>query len=172
MAVLRIGDQVPLIDPGAWVALSATVIGNVTVAAEASVYYAAVVRADREAIRIGAGSNLQDLVVVHADPGLPTLVGANVTVGHSAVLHGCTVEDGALIGIGAVVMNGAVIGAGSLVGAGAVVPGGTRIPERSLVLGAPAKVRRQLTDGEVAANLDNARRYVELIPLHRSATEL
>jgi carbonic anhydrase/acetyltransferase-like protein (isoleucine patch superfamily) len=145
------------------------VVGDVEIAADASVFYGAVVRGDTTSIRLGRGSNLQDNVVVHADPDFPATIGEDVTVGHAAVLHGCTVEDGALIGIGAIVLNGAVIGTGSLVGAGALVSPGTVIPPRSLVLGAPGKVRRELTDGEVAANLENSRRYTQLIAVHRAA---
>jgi len=171
MTALRIGDLVPRISADAWVAPTATVVGDVAIEPGATVFYGAVVRGDRATIRLGRGSNLQDNVVVHADPDFPTTIGSDVTVGHAAVLHGCTIEDGALIGIGAIVLNGAVIGSGSLVGAGALVSPGTVIPPRSLVLGAPGKVRRELTGNEVEANLENSRRYAELIPVHRSALD-
>lgn len=167
--VLSFDGHTPQIDPGAWLAPSATVIGQAGVAVGASVFYGAVVRADTTAITIGRRTNLQDNVVVHADPGHPATIGDDVTVGHAAVLHGCTVEDGVLIGMGAVVMNGAVIGAGSLVAAGALVLEGVVVPPRSLVAGAPAKVRRALSDGEVAANLDSAVRYAALAERHRAA---
>ena len=169
MTMLAFDGRTPVVHHSAWVAESATVIGDCEIGADASVFFGSVVRADRASISLGAGSNLQDLVVVHADPGHPAVIGAAVTVGHAAVLHGCTVEDGCLIGIGAVVMNGAVIGTGSLVGAGAVVPGGTVIPPRSLVLGSPGRVKRELTDAEVAANRDNATRYVTLAAQYRAA---
>ena len=125
------------------------------------------VRADTAAISVGAGSNLQDNVVLHADPGFPCSVGAGVSVGHAAVVHGCTVEDDCLIGMGATVLNGAVIGSGSLVAAGAVVLEGTVVPPRSLVAGVPAKVRRELTDEEFDGVKQNAARYVELARAHR-----
>jgi carbonic anhydrase/acetyltransferase-like protein (isoleucine patch superfamily) len=127
------------------------------------VFYGAVLRADSDSITIGAGSNLQDNVAVHCDGGKPTTVGERVSVGHSAVLHGCTVEDDCLIGMSATVLNGAVIGAGSLVAAGAVVLEGTIIPPRSLV---PAKVRRELTEEEIAEVTSNAAHYVELSRKH------
>ncbi len=168
--VLTFDGHTPQIDPDAWLAPSATVIGRATIGADASVFYGAVVRADTTDVTIGRRTNLQDNVVVHADPGHPAVIGDDVTVGHAAVLHGCTVEDGVLIGMGAVVMNGAVVGAGSLVAAGALVVGGQQIPPRSLVAGAPAKVRRELTDDEVAANADSAVRYAALAARHRAAT--
>ena len=159
----------PAVDPAAWLAPAAVVIGRVTIDAEASVFYGAVVRADMDTIDLGRGSNLQDNVVVHTDFGFPTRIGARVSVGHSAVVHGCTVEDDCLIGMNATVLNGAVIGAGSLVAAGSVVLEGTRIPPRSLVAGVPGKVRRELTEEESAKVLRNAEHYRELAAQHRSA---
>ena len=167
--VLTFDGHTPQIDPDAWLAPSATVVGQATIAAGAGVFYGAVVRADTTTITIGSRTNLQDNVVVHADPGHPTTIGNDVTVGHGAVLHGCTVEDGVLIGMGAILMNGAVIGAGSLVAAGALVLEGVIVPPRSLVAGAPAKVRRELTDAEVAANSDSAVRYAAVVARHRTA---
>ena len=164
--VLPFDGHTPAIARSAWVAPNATLIGQVTLAADSSVYYGAVLRADSASISIGAGSNLQDNVVVHCDHGTPTIVGQRVSVGHSAVLHGCTIEDDCLIGMNATVLNGAVIGAGSLVAAGAVVLEGTIIPPRSLVAGVPAKVRRELTDDEVAEVTANAAHYVELSRQH------
>ena len=152
----------PSVDPSAWIAPSATVIGAATIAARAGVFYGAVLRADTSTISIGEGSNLQDGVVVHADAGFPATVGSGVSVGHRAVLHGCTVQDDCLIGMGAVVLNGAVVGAGSMVAAGAVVLEGAQIPPGSLVAGVPGKVRRQLTEKERAGIIDNAQRYVTL----------
>jgi carbonic anhydrase/acetyltransferase-like protein (isoleucine patch superfamily) len=132
---------------------------------------AAVLRAEFEPIEIGAGTNIQDGAVVHVDPGFPATIGAGVSVGHNAVLHGCTVEDGSLVGMGSTVLNGAVIGAGSLVAAGALVPQGAVIPPRSLVAGVPAKVRRELSDDEVAGNKLNSEVYVQLSDLHRNAVD-
>ena len=142
----------PDVSPRAWVAPTATLIGSVTVAAGASVFYGAVLRGDRTTITIGEGSNVQDNVVVHADPGFPAAVGSGVSIGHAAMLHGCTIEDGCLIGMSATVLNGALVGAESMVAAGAVVLEGSQIPPRSLVAGVPGKVRRPLTDDEVAGH--------------------
>ncbi|NUP57992.1 MAG: gamma carbonic anhydrase family protein [Pseudarthrobacter sp.] len=161
------GGDSPAVHPSAFVAPSASIIGNADLAENSSAFYGVSVRADTAAISVGAGSNLQDNVVLHADPGFPCTVGARVSVGHAAVVHGCTVEDDCLIGMGATVLNGAVIGAGSLVAAGAVVLEGTVIPPRSLVAGVPAKVRRELTDEEFDGVRANAARYVELAAKHR-----
>ena len=142
-------------------------IGKATLAEDSSAFYGVSVRADTAAITVGAGSNLQDNVVLHADPGFPCTVGARVSVGHSAVVHGCTVEDDCLIGMSATILNGAVIGAGSLIAAGAVVLEGTVVPPRSLVAGVPAKVRRELSDEEFAGVQQNAAHYQELARAHR-----
>ena len=157
----------PDIDPAAWLAPNATVIGQATIAADASVYFGAVVRADMAEVRLGAGSNLQDNVVVHTDTDFPTLIGSGVSVGHSAVVHGCTVEDDCLIGMHATVLNGAVVGSGSLVAAGTVVLEGTVIPPGSLVAGVPGKVRRSLNDEELQRVVQNALTYVALTAKHR-----
>lgn len=166
--VLPFGDDRPDIHPEAWVAPTATLIGRVSLAAGVGVFYGAVLRADRDEITIGVGSNLQDGVLVHGDPGAPTRVGAGVSVGHGAVLHGTTVEDDCLIGMRATLLNRSVIGRGSLVAAGAVVLEGTVIPPRSLVAGMPAKVRRSLTDEEVQGIRRNAATYRDLIAAHRA----
>ena len=168
--MLAIRGRGPQVHEQAWVAPSASLIGRVRLAARASVWYAATLRAESEPIDIGAGSNIQDGVTIHVDPEFPVRVGLCVSVGHNAVLHGCTVEDGALIGMGAIVLNGAVIGAGALVAAGAVVPQGAVIPPGSLVAGVPGKVRRDLSDAEVAHSRDNAAVYERLVELHRDAT--
>ncbi len=157
----------PSIDPTAWLAPTATVIGAGTVEAEASVYFGAVIRADMAEVRLGAGSNLQDNVVVHTDTGFPSLIGRRVSVGHLAVVHGCTIEDDVLIGMNATVLNGARIGTGSLVAAGTVVLEGTVVPPRSLVAGVPGKVRRELTGDEVQKVIDNAAEYLQLTANHR-----
>jgi carbonic anhydrase/acetyltransferase-like protein (isoleucine patch superfamily) len=166
--ILAFGEHAPQIDPGAWVAPNATVIGQVSVADQASVFYGAVVRADMAEIRLGTGSNLQDNVVVHTDTGFPAIIGAGVSVGHGAVVHGCTLEDETLIGMHATVLNGAVIGRHSLVAAGAVVLEGTVVPPRSLVAGVPGKVRRELTEAEVDKVINNAKHYLELAAVHRT----
>ncbi|MFI0724454.1 gamma carbonic anhydrase family protein [Streptomyces sp. NPDC021224] len=159
----------PEIDPAAYTAPTSVVLGRVTLGAGASVWYHAVLRGDCESIAIGAGSNVQDNCSVHADLGFPVVVGENVPVGHNAVLHGCTVEDGVLIGMGATVLNGARIGAGSLVAAQALVPQGTQVPPGSLVAGVPARVRRELTEEERAVVRLNAEHYVALAEVHRDA---
>ncbi|WP_285248325.1 gamma carbonic anhydrase family protein [Pseudarthrobacter sp. efr-133-R2A-89] len=161
------GGKSPAVHESAFIAPSASIIGNATLAADSSAFYGVSVRADTAAITVGAGSNLQDNVVLHADPGFPCTVGERVSVGHAAVVHGCTVEDDCLIGMGATVLNGAVIGAGSLVAAGAVVLEGTVVPPRSLIAGVPAKVRRELTEEEFDGVRANAARYVELAAQHR-----
>lgn len=138
--ILRVNDRQPLIADTAFVADGATVAGDVELADGVNVWFGCVLRSEYERISIGAETNIQDLTVVHADPGYPTTVGERVTVGHRVVLHGCTVEDDVLVGMGAVVMNGARIGARSVVGAGAVVTEGTEVPPDSLVVGVPAKV--------------------------------
>jgi carbonic anhydrase/acetyltransferase-like protein (isoleucine patch superfamily) len=159
----------PVLADSAWLAPGATLVGDVQLADRASVWYGAVLRSDSEPIRIGAGSNVQDNCVIHVDHGFPATLGEGVSVGHSAVLHGCTVEDGCLIGMSATVLNGARIGAGSLVAAGALVLEGTVIPPGSLVAGVPAKVRRELTEDEARHLEANAAVYVELARKHAAA---
>jgi carbonic anhydrase/acetyltransferase-like protein (isoleucine patch superfamily) len=170
MRLIPLGDRVPHVDRSTWIADTATVVGDVTVGAGTGVFYSAVLRADVESVTVGAGSNIQDGAVLHADPGFPARIGDDVSVGHGAVLHGCTVEDGCLIGMNATVLNGAVIGTGSLVAANALVPAGAVIPPRSLVAGVPGKVRRELTDAEVEHNRANAALYRQLTETHRAAT--
>jgi len=167
--VAAVAGRTPVVDPAAYAAPTSVVLGDVTLAADASVWYHAVLRGDCESISVGAGSNIQDNCTVHADPGFPAVIGAGVSVGHNAVLHGCVVEDGVLVGMGATVLNGARIGAGSLVAAAALVPQGMTVPPGSLVAGVPAKVRRPLTDEEQAALALNAEHYVALATLHRDA---
>lgn len=169
--VLAYDGVSPTIHPDAWLAPNASVIGNAAINSRASVFYGAVVRADMDRIVLGAGSNLQDNVVVHTDYGFPTFIGTGVSVGHGAVVHGCTVEDDCLIGMHATVLNGARVGAGSLVAAGTVVLEGTVIPPRSLVAGVPGKVRRQLTDAEYDRVVANAQIYLDLAAHHRQTIE-
>lgn len=154
------GHRVTLEGGGHFIAPNAAVIGQVTLRDRSSVWFGCVLRGDVERIDIGPGSNIQDGSVLHADPGYPLVVGENVTVGHNAMLHGCSVGDGSLVGIGAVVLNGARIGRNCLIGAGALVTEGMEIPDGSLVLGAPAKVRRQFSEEEQAALALNAEHYV------------
>lgn len=167
--ITGMGGREPDIDATAFTAPTSVVIGQVTMAAGSSVWYQAVLRADSASITIGADSNIQDNCTVHADPGFPATVGERVSVGHNAVLHGCTVEDDVLVGMGATVLNGAHIGAGSLVAAQALVPQGMRVPPGSLVAGVPAKVKRQLTEEELEGIKFNAVGYVELAKAHREA---
>ena len=150
MPIYQIGDDSPDIAADAFVAPSATVIGKVTLKSRASVWFGAVLRGDNEPITIGESSNVQEGAVLHTDPGVPLTLGDRVTIGHQAMLHGCTIGEGSLIGIQAVILNGAVIGRHCLVGAGAVVTERKTFPDRSLILGSPAKVVRELTDEDVA----------------------
>ncbi len=167
--LVTLGELVPDLDPASWVAPGAVVVGAVTLGPEASVWYSAVVRGDGDRITIGAGSNIQDGCVLHTDPGFHLQLGSGVTVGHRAVLHGCRIENDVLVGMGAIVMNGAVLGAGSMIAAGALVPAGVVIPPRSLVMGAPGKVRRETTEDELALIRINAEHYVALAKVHASA---
>jgi len=162
MAIYTLTDQKDRVpDLGAaWVAPSADIIGDVRLGDAASVWFGAVLRGDNEPITIGARSNVQDLSVIHTDMGDPTLVGEDCTIGHRAILHGCTVEDRALIGMGAIVLNRAVIGADTIIGAHALVPEGKAIPSGVLAVGVPAKVVRDLTDEEIAGLKASAAGYV------------
>ena len=157
-----------MIDPSAFIAAGAVVLGDVHIGRDASVWYNAVVRGDTERIEVGEGTNIQDLSMVHADPGVPCVVGRRVTVGHRAILHGCFVEDDCLIGMGAILLNGVGVGTGSVVGAGAVVSEGTEVPPGSLVLGVPGKVIRPV-DEAMWVRIDHAwRHYVAEARRHRS----
>ena len=167
--ILSFDGHTPAVDATAFVAPNATLIGRVTLAADSSVFYGSVLRGDTDSISIGAGSNVQDNVSMHTDEGIQLVVGAGVSIGHGAVVHGCVIEDDCLIGMGATILNRAVIGAGSLVAAGAVVLEGTVIPPGSLVAGVPAKVRRELTEEERAGVRHNAAHYVDLAAKHRDA---
>ena len=169
--IKAVNGQAPQLHTESWVAPTASVLGDVRLAAKASVWYAVTLRAEFEPIENGYGSNIQDGSTIHVDPGFPARIGSGVTVGHNAVLHGCTVEDDCLIGMGAIVLNGAVIGTGSLVAAGAVVAQGAVIPPRSLVAGVPGKVRRELSDDEVNHNRRNSQVYQGLCDMHRDAIE-
>ena len=161
MSIYSLGALTPRIAPSAWVAPNASVMGDVTLGERVSIWFGAVLRGDIDRISIGAGSNIQDGSVCHADPGRPLLVGEHVTVGHMVMLHGCTIGDHCLIGIGAVVMNGAVIGKNSVVGAGSLVTEGKEFPEGSLIMGSPAKVVRQLDAAALEKLQQNAANYVK-----------
>jgi len=160
MAIYQLGEHAPEIDDTAFVADSCTLIGKVTLEAHASVWYGATLRGDNERITIGENSNVQEGTVMHTDMGFPLTLGKNVTVGHQAMLHGCTVGDGSLIGIQAVILNGARIGKGCLVGAGALVTEGKEFPDGSLILGSPAKVVRTLTQEDLQRLEASAASYV------------
>ena len=160
MAIYRLGKHTPEIHPTAWIAPTASIIGNVTIEAGASVWFGVTIRADHERIVIGENSNIQDLSMLHADPGCPLLIGKNVTVGHHAVLHGCIVGDGAMVGIRATVLNGAVIGENALVGACALVTESKQMTANSLIIGAPAKVAKTMSDEEIQRMQGAARFYL------------
>ncbi len=161
MAIYQLDDITPRLADSAWVADSAQVMGNVELAEDSSVWFGVVIRGDTETITIGKGSNIQDGSVLHADVGMPLVVGQNVTVGHKVMLHGCTIGDGSLIGIGAVVLNGARIGKGCLVGAGALVTEGKEFPDGSMILGSPARVVKELTPQQIQGLHMSAQHYIE-----------
>jgi carbonic anhydrase/acetyltransferase-like protein (isoleucine patch superfamily) len=161
MAIYQLGDLVPSIHPDAYISPEATIIGNVTIGAFSSVWPGVVIRGDNDSITIGAGTSIQEGAVLHIDEGCPLKIGDNVTIGHQAMLHGCTIEDGALIGIQAVILNNAVIGKSCLVGAGAVVTEGKEFPPGSLIIGAPAKVARELSPENIARLKMSAEHYIE-----------
>ncbi len=170
--MIKLGEHAPQIDDTAWVAPNATVIGRVRLAAQVGIWYSAVLRGDLEDISVGAWTNIQDGCVLHADPGFPLAVGTGVSVGHNAILHGCTIGDNVLVGMGATVLNGAVIGEGSLIAANALIPEGTKIPPGSLVAGVPGKVRRELGEAELDRIRLNATVYLHNLAAHRDGVEV
>jgi carbonic anhydrase/acetyltransferase-like protein (isoleucine patch superfamily) len=158
----------PVCDPSkSWVADSAAVIGDVVLEEDASVWFGATVRGDNDRIHIGRGSNVQDGSVLHVDPGIPLPIGAEVTIGHLVMLHGCTIGDGTLVGIGAVVLNGAKIGENCLIGANALITEGKEIPPRSVVMGAPGKIVREVSDDDLKRIRQGVRSYIERMHLYR-----
>ena len=160
MPVYRLGDKQPQLGQHSWIAPNATVIGDIRLGDRVSIWWNATLRGDNDPIHIGHNTNIQDGSVLHTDEGIPMHIGDNVTVGHLVMLHGCTVGDGSLIGIGSVVLNRAVIGKESIVGANTLIPEGKVYPDRSLIVGSPGKVVRQLTDEEVARLRRSAEHYV------------
>jgi carbonic anhydrase/acetyltransferase-like protein (isoleucine patch superfamily) len=168
MTIYQLGEQVPDIDATAFVADSANVIGKVTLAPNSSVWFGATLRGDNERITIGENSNVQENTVMHTDMGYPLTIGRDVTIGHQAMLHGCTVGDGALIGIQAVILNGARIGNGCLVGAGALVTEGKEFPDNMLIIGSPAKAIRELTADDVARLKGSADSYAQRARLFKT----
>lgn len=167
MAIYQLGDDIPRIAASAWVADSAQVIGKVELQEGASAWFGAVLRGDNEWITVGHGSNVQDGSVLHTDIGFPLVIGADVTIGHQVTLHGCSIGDGSLVGIQAVVLNGAKIGRNCLVGAGALVTEGKEFPDGSLIMGAPAKVVRQLGPEQFERIREGAVHYAERVQRYR-----
>ena len=164
--ILRFLDKKPDVSQAIFLAPNATLIGGVKLAPGTGIWYGAVLRADSNDILIGENTNIQDNAVLHTEPGRPCVVGANVTVGHSAIVHGCTVGDGCLIGMHATLMNGCVIGKNCIIGAGALVPQDMVVPDNSLVLGVPAKVRGEVNAQQAEDAAENTRHYVELARIH------
>lgn len=163
MTVYALGDKKPQVPPAGeyWIAPNAVVLGDVILESGASIWFNAVLRGDTDTLSVGENSNIQDGSILHADEGVPLLIGRDVTVGHKAMLHGCTVGDNSLIGIGAVVLNGAVIGKNCLIGANSLIPEGKVIPDGSLVMGQPGKVVRELTEAQIAGITMSAAHYVQ-----------
>lgn len=162
MTVFSYQHDWPTLAADVYVAPGARIIGRVTVGTGSSIWFNAVVRGDMDEIVIGDQTNIQDNATVHVDSGVPVCIGSRVTVGHNAILHGCTVEDEVLVGMGAIILNGAVVGSSSIIAAGSVVAPGTVIPPRSLVMGIPGKVVRELTDDQLPAVDGMYRRYADL----------
>ncbi|WP_398313471.1 gamma carbonic anhydrase family protein [Zoogloea sp.] len=161
MPIYRLGERAPQLKEGVWIADTATVIGDVRLGKNVNVWFGAILRGDNDPITIGDNTNVQDGSVLHTDDGVPLDIGANVTIGHKVMLHGCTVGEGSLIGINAVVLNRAVIGKNCLIGANSLIPEGKVIPERSLVCGSPGRIIRELTDHEISRLKASADGYVE-----------
>jgi carbonic anhydrase/acetyltransferase-like protein (isoleucine patch superfamily) len=155
----EINNIKPTVDPTAWIAPGTHVIGNTTIMANASVWFGTTIRGDNDPISVGAGSNIQENCVLHTDPGCPLTIGTNCTIGHKAMLHGCTIGDNSLVGMGATILNGAIIGKNCLIGAGALVTEDKVIPDGSLVMGAPGKVVRNLDDAAIMGLTQSALHY-------------
>lgn len=161
MPIYQLGEHMPDIDSSAYIADSASIIGKTRIEANASIWFGATIRGDNELIAVGENSNVQEGCVLHTDPGFPLTIGRNVTVGHQAMLHGCTIDEGSLIGIQAVILNGAKIGKNCLVGAGALITESKEFPDCSLIIGSPAKVARMLSSEDIERMHHNTRNYVQ-----------
>ena len=172
MALLKLGEHQPRLGPGAWVAHNATVIGQVQISADASVWYGAAIRGDNDLITLGARSNVQENAVLHTDDGIRLEIGDDVTIGHQAMLHGCSIGSGTLIGIQSIVLNGARIGRHCLVGAGSLVTEGKAFPDGALIVGRPAKVVRMLEPEQIERLLWSAQHYVAQAARHRLAQRI
>lgn len=170
--IISVGGHTPQVDPGAFIAAGATLVGDVHVKKGASIFYGCVLRAEAAPITVGADSNVQDNTVMHTDEGKPVVIGERVSIGHQALVHGATVEDDVLIGMHATVLNDAHVGTESLIAAGAIVLEGMEIPARSLVAGVPAKVRREMTAEGIEKVRENAQSYLRLSALHRETAEV
>jgi carbonic anhydrase/acetyltransferase-like protein (isoleucine patch superfamily) len=170
--VAALGEAVPDIHPEAYVAPGAVVVGQVRIGRATSIWYGSVLRGDDERIEIAEECNVQDLGCLHSDPGYPAILEPRVSLGHRAMVHGATIETGALVGIGAIVLNGAVVGAGSLIAAGAVVPPGTRIPAGVLVAGVPGRIIRELTDADRDSFARTPAHYMARAEVHREARRI
>jgi carbonic anhydrase/acetyltransferase-like protein (isoleucine patch superfamily) len=170
-SLLPHGDAYPEVAPSAWVAPGAYVIGDVHLGEQSSVWYGAVLRGDTEPIRVGARTNIQDGCILHADPGYPAIVGEDCVVGHRAVVHGCVIERGCLIGMGATILNGARVEEGSIVAAGALVPENKEFPPRSLIVGIPARVAKDVNEEQSEDIARGVREYVERAAAHRESLE-
>ena len=151
----------PMIDSSVFVAKGAVVLGDVTIEKNCSIWYNATIRSSEAPIKIGEGSNVQDNAVIHVSPEYPTSIGSYVTIGHGAIIHGCTIEDNALIGMGAIILNGAKIGKNCIIAAGTLIPQNKIIPDNSLVMGSPGKIVRQVTEDEILKNTKNAEEYIK-----------
>jgi carbonic anhydrase/acetyltransferase-like protein (isoleucine patch superfamily) len=160
MPIYRVGEKTPQLASSVWIAPNATVTGDVRLAENVSIWWNAVLRGDNDPITIGVNTNIQDGSVLHTDEAIPLTLGRDITVGHMVMLHGCTVGDGSLIGMGSILLNGAKIGKNCLIGAGSLIPEGKSIPDRSLVVGSPGRVIRELTDEDIARIANSARHYV------------
>lgn len=171
MTIYSFEDKTPQLPAGEdfWIAPDANVIGNIVMEERASIWFGCTLRGDNERIHIGAGSNIQENCVLHTDPGFPLTIGENCTIGHKAMLHGCTIGEQSLVGMGATILNGAKIGKHCLIGAGALVTEGKVIPDGSLVMGSPGKVVRELSEGQIAGLMGSALAYVDRMRRFRSS---
>ncbi|MGI9392952.1 MAG: gamma carbonic anhydrase family protein [Parvibaculales bacterium] len=172
MSIFRLGEHAPDIAAQCFIADTASLVGDIRLAPKVSIWFSAVLRGDNEPIVLGEGSNVQDCAVLHTDPGFPLSIGSGVTVGHGAMVHGCSIGDDCLIGIGAIILNGAKIGKNCLIGAHSLITEGKEIPDNSLVFGSPAKIIRETTDEEQEAIRKNARHYMEHAKTYRQELEV